>query len=175
MPESPIPAYIDTRKVFLQQDEINGSVALEKLPRFKDALASQQGHVSVALSFSVNESGQKVIQGKLFAEVAVTCQRCLEPLAIQLRDDIYLAVLEEEAEVAKLDPELDPWLCAEHKLVLAELVEEQLMLCMPIVNYHENQACLEKLDYVHSQNEADTAQSGMATENPFSVLKALKE
>ncbi len=175
MPESPIPAYVDTRKVFLQQDKISGSIDLGKLPRFRDSLANQQGKVAVVLRFSVNESRQRLIKGSLTAEVEVTCQRCLEPLGIQLQDDISLAVLEEEASAAKLDPQFDPWICTDQKLILAELVEEQLMLCMPIVNYHDDKACLDKLNYQQVQHELEGEQPEESADNPFAVLKALKE
>ena len=77
MPESLLPTYVDTRKVFLQQEEISGSVALEKLPRFADSLADNQGVINVELRFSTNESNLKVIKGHLSARVEVFCQRCL--------------------------------------------------------------------------------------------------
>ena len=78
MSESSIPAYVDTRKAFLQEGTIGGEVSLDKLPRFLEGLANDAGTVSVELSFDLNESKQRIISGHLRAEVEVVCQRCLE-------------------------------------------------------------------------------------------------
>ena len=63
MSDSLLPTYVDTRKVFLQQEEISGSVALENLPRFADSLADNRGVVNVELQFSTNESNLRLIKG----------------------------------------------------------------------------------------------------------------
>lgn len=175
MAESPIPAYVDTRKVFLQHEKVRGSIQLEKLPRVLKALASQDGWVKVELRFSLNDSKQRIIQGDLDAELQVVCQRCLEPLAITLHDDIRLAVINEESQADRLEPEYDPWICADKKLVLAELVEEQLILCMPIVNFHSDKDCMVDLGYKTPESAQSNPQDDVEKENPFSVLKALKK
>lgn len=174
MSDRPIPVYVDTRKIFQQQGEIAGPVPLARLTRFQDSLASDQGFVRVELQFFTNDSGLHVISGQLRAEVQVICQRCLEPLGIVLEDDIRLVVLQDEARAATLDAGFDPWICADTKLDLASLVEEQLMLCMPIVNLHETSLCGDKLAYTPPAEMQSQAQAG-SPESPFAVLKALKE
>ena len=174
MSETQIPAYVDTRKVFLQHEELTGTVSLQSLPRFKESLANDQGIVEIALYFSVNDSKQRIIKGSISAQVEVACQRCLEPLAIYLKDDISLVLLEEESAATNLDPELDPWICNEFKLVLTEVVDEQLMLCMPIVNYHETRDCLEQLEYKRTELSTNSSSQASLKESPFSVLKSLK-
>lgn len=174
MSESQIPAYVDTRKVFLQHEELTGTVSLQSLPRFKESLANDQGIVEITLYFSVNDSKQRIIKGSISAQVEVTCQRCLEPLAIYLKDDISLVLLEKESAAVNLGPELDPWICSEFKLLLSEVVDEQLMLCMPIVNFHETKDCLEKLEYKRVELSIDRSSQASLKESPFSVLKNLK-
>lgn len=173
MSDSPVPAYVDSRKIFLQQGVIAGLVALERLSRFRTALASDKGSVYVELEFFNDEFGRQIIAGRLRAEVQVVCQRCLEPLGIVLEDDIKLALLRDESKVALLDAELDPWICADTNLDLASLVEEQLILCLPIVSLHESPSCIGNLDYAVAVNSP--GQSGTNdTENPFAVLRVLK-
>ena len=175
MSDSPIPVYVDTRKVFLQQAEIEGTVPLERLARFRESLATDVAGVQVKLHFSTNQSKQQLITGELAAQVEVTCQRCLEPLAITLADRINLALLSDETQVARLDPELDPWICHATKLDLASLVEEQLMLCMPIVNYHPGENCLNRLGYKLTAAGKDGSGAATGAVNPFAALKALKK
>ena len=175
MSDSLLPTYVDTRKVFLQQEEISGSVALENLPRFADSLADNRGVVNVELQFSTNESNLRLIKGHISARVKVACQRCLDPLAVELEDEISLVLFEEDRIAVELDPQFDPWIGGEYKLVLAELVEEQLILCMPTVNLHENKDCLDNLNYLGNEIEKTDEQAKLKAKSPFAVLKKLKK
>jgi uncharacterized protein len=170
MSDSSIPAYADTRKIFQQEDIISGNLGLDRLPRFRKTLANDEGAVSLELKFTFGEAKERLIAGSLQAQVNVFCQRCLKPLAIALADDIKLALVRDEEAAQRLDAELDPWICEDHKLDLAELVEEQLILCTPIVSYHESGECMNQKGYVAGEDAAES----VATENPFAVLKSLK-
>ena len=175
MSQTPVPTYVDTRKLVLRQGNISGSISLEKLPRFRDYLIDDEASIQVQLYFSLSESEQPIITGKLQASVHVNCQRCLEPLAIELADDIRLALIKTADAIEALDAGWDPWICAGHKLELATLVEEQLMLCMPIVNFHRSGDCLERINYSTGTDDGSVAAVNEISKNPFSVLKALKE
>jgi uncharacterized protein len=176
MSDSPIPSYIDARKVFQRREKITGKMDLERLLTFRECLAEgTDASITVDLSFTSNDSRQRLITGKLRAKVQLSCQRCLEPVAIELADDIKLVLLVDEADVAKLDPTLDPWIDADYKLDIARLVEEQLILCLPIVSYHPNGECVEKLNYEAVGSRRITGAKVDTTENPFSILKSLKK
>ena len=180
MTDSALPVYVDTRKIFLQQAQIDGTVALERLSRFRSTLASDTATISARLQFSVNKSGQKLIGGKLSADVEVCCQRCLQPFVINLADDINLVLFSNEAVAAvQLGSKLEPWICEDYRLDLASVVEEQLILCMPIVNYHPGENCLDKLDYKkQGETQKSLAESETHTDsttNPFSVLRTLNK
>lgn len=173
MSDSPVPAYVDTRKIFLQHAAIAGYVPLNRLERFRGLLASDKAVIQVELEFFNDESGQHIISGNLHARVEVICQRCLEPLEIVLQDDIKLAVLKDELKAGELDADIDPWICADTKLEISSLVEEQLILCLPIVSLHESTNCNSNLANViaTSSNEPSPANG---TANPFLVLQSLK-
>ncbi|MFT7471958.1 MAG: hypothetical protein ACI8XU_001854 [Kiritimatiellia bacterium] len=171
MSDSSIPAYADTRKIFQQEDIISGDLGLDRLPRFSKTLANDQGLVSLELKFTFGEAKERLIAGSLQAQVNVFCQRCLKPLAIALADDIKLALVRDEEAALRLDAKLDPWICEDHKLDLAELIEEQLILCTPIVSYHESGECMTQKDYVAGEDATES----VASENPFAVLRSLKD
>ncbi len=175
MSDSSIPAYADTRKIFLQQGNISGNVSLDRLPRFSKSLADSTGSVSLQLSFTLSDAKERLITGSLQAEVNVFCQRCLQPLAIRLADDIKLALVRDEEAARRLAAELDPWICEDHRLDLAELAEEQLILCMPLVSYHGAGECLERKNFVVGASVQQEASAEEARENPFAVLKSLKD
>ena len=120
---TPVPSYVDTRKLFLQQGVVCGSMSLERLPGFRDCLLDDEASIQIQLNFSIDESQQRLIQGKLQASVHVSCQRCLQPIAIELADDIRLALIDNEDAIGTLNAGWDPWICADHKLELAALVD----------------------------------------------------
>lgn len=173
MTDSPLPAYVDTRKIFLSRGAISGTIALKRLLRFREMLASDAGSVYVELEFFIDESGRHRISGSLHAELSVVCQRCMEPLDIVLDDDIELAVLKDESKVATLAPEFDPWICSDTKLEITSLVEEQLILCLPIVSLHDTAHCNGTPAYPSTKNNNEQ-EPAVGTINPFAVLKTLK-
>ncbi|MEX0965009.1 MAG: YceD family protein [Pseudohongiellaceae bacterium] len=175
MSNSSIPAYADTRKIFLQEGKISGTLSLDRLPRFSKSLADSEGSVSVTLNFRLNDAKERLISGNLQAAVNVYCQRCLEPLAIRLSDDIKLALVRDEEAAKRLTADLDPWICEDYKLDLAELAEEQLILCMPLVSYHDAGECLNRKNFVAGATVGNEVTAEAPDENPFAVLKSLKD
>ena len=175
MSDSSIPAYADARKIFFQEGNISGNLALDRLPRFRKGLANDQGSVSLELKFTLSDSKQRLITGNLQAQVNVFCQRCLKPLAIALADDIKLALVKDEEAAGRLDADLEPWICEDYKLDLAELAEEQLILCTPIVSYHEDGECIDQTNYVAGASVSNDAAGSAESDNPFAVLRSLKD
>lgn len=174
MTESAIPPYVDTRKVFLQTGKLAGTIEFGRLPRFQSCLLEKAGNVQVELEFSTTKSKQRLINGNLSAFASVACQRCLEAVEIKLEEAFDLALVKKEADIEKLEDWLDPWLCEDHKLDVAALIEEQLLLCLPLVNNHANKNCLDKLGYQQTEAAKDSAKI-RSDESPFAILKTLKD
>jgi uncharacterized protein len=166
-----LPKYMDARKIFLQREQVSGLLKLNDLRRLRGLLADDLGSVYVELSFFLDGSGNRIIKGKVKATLNVICQRCLEKLEVLVRDNISLGVIESEDLASGLDSTLDPWICSGYKLSLSELVEEQLILCLPIVNHHEDSDCANGLDY---QAKVSAKEGDSSKDNPFAVLKTLK-
>ena len=172
---SPLPLYIDIRKAFDLESVLEGSCSLERLPRFADCLASPDGEVSGKLRFGLTGTGRRVITGSVSATVEVVCQRCLEPLSLKLADSIKLALVESESQIDSLEAEWDPWMVDGPRISIANLLEEQLMLCMPLVSYHPDKRCVKALEYQQRKEPLDDSSGDRAAQNPFEVLKVLKK
>ena len=170
MDDCSLPEYADVTKVFLQELEISGSISLANLANLKGILNNDNGRLWVNLRFFQNKSGRRIITGKLRADLQVLCQRCLQPLELDIEDDINLAVVERESDSKGLEAIYDPWVCKEHKLSLADLVGEQLILALPIVSLHSDPNCLEKLEYDLSGTTNDC---GLEARTPFDGLRSL--
>ena len=173
MSNARLQEYVDTRKIFQQQGELTGSVALERLAGFRQYLVNKSGEVEVELNFTVDESSRKIISGNLTASVTLACQRCLEPVDIILQDRIQLVLLSDESQLENLETDLEPWICVDKHLDLASLVDEQLILCLPIVSYHPEGDCQMGM-FGTAKQELENKEAGKKTKNPFAVLQSLK-
>ena len=98
----------------------------------------------------------------------LTCQRCLQPMAEPLAVDTRIRFVRGEAQAEALDGEEDyDVLALARSLDLRALVEDELLLALPIVPRHE--VCPQPLA-VAAEPDADEA---APRENPFAALAAL--
>ncbi|PTT87759.1 hypothetical protein DBR42_10980 [Pelomonas sp. HMWF004] len=103
------------------------------------------------------------------ADVALTCQRCLKPVHETVTVDRWIRFVETEAEAAALDIDSeDDVLAMPRHLDARELIEDELLLALPLVPRHE--VCPEPLSHVDELPEPEAGERP----NPFAALAALK-
>lgn len=168
-PEKLIPRHLDPRKMAHQGAVFKGTIPAGALPRLQDAVAAVR-QVAADIQFDVAEEGQRVLHGKLTADVDVECQRCLEPMPMQLSSDFNLAVVWNEAEAKQLPAAYDPWVTGEGEGDLYEILEEELLLSLPVVAFHEGECVNQDL---FNSGELPDSKSEQKP-NPFQVLQQLK-
>ena len=150
---------------------MSGSIGLIRLERLQEYLAGDEADIWAAISFTLDDSGRKHITGSIKAKLRVECQRCLEPLSIDLLEEFNLILVADEAAAKDLEKQFDPWIIEDNKIFLADVIDEQLVLSMPIVNYHHSGPCAELTGH---KSDADETEVAKAT-NPFAVLASLKK
>ena len=91
------------------------------------------------------------------APVWLTCQRCLQPMAVDLALDRRLRFVHGESQAEALDAESDDDVLALPRwLDLRELVEDELLLGLPLVPRHET--CPQPLPVpIHLEDDSDEA------------------
>jgi uncharacterized protein len=109
---------------------------------------------------------------KADTSVWLTCQRCLQPMDVALSLARRLRFVRGEAQAEALDAEIeDDVLALSRQLDLRELVEDELLLALPIVPRHER--CPSPLPMaVRVDEPADDPAAGRP--NPFEALRVLK-
>lgn len=175
MVDTLVPDYVDAKKIFAQHALISGILPISRFSRFCELLADNSGNLHVRLQFHLDDSHRRIIDGEIGALVSVTCQRCLEPAEIRLTETFKLGIVETENHIARLPADIDPWMVTEPKLVIADFLEEQLILAMPIVSYHSEgcKAALPNEIGGNSDRSAGTAKNSDL--GPFAILQKLKE
>lgn len=164
------PNYIDTRKAFDQGMSFQGRVDEERLLRLAE-LVIAPGRLEVDASLQVyrDDNNYRRISGTVNGIISVCCQRCLNPLELKVHDDINLVLLESESELTNLDSGLEAWIIEGTYLDPSEIIEEQLLLSMPIVSFHAEGECSNESIDGTITTVSDRELGG----NPFDVLKTL--
>jgi uncharacterized protein len=166
--DKPLPRQGDPRKFAQQGISMSGFVPILALPRMVEALESSEGAVQVELSFGISQDRKKVVTGKAKSDVSLVCQRCLNAVSVPVECDIALAVIWDEEGIQALPKDLEPWIVGEGAADFYEMIEEELLLNLPPVAYHEELCISEEL---FSSGEPVVVKQ---EKNPFQVLEQLK-
>ena len=126
---------------------ISGEVPVAGLPRMLDMLENSQGILSYTVQGGVDQKGTHFLDVNLVGQCRLRCQRCLNgmdyPLQINtrllLRDQASLDAVDDKA-TSDADDEFDSILAEKHLDVL-DLLEEEILLSLPIAPKHELGAC----------------------------------
>jgi uncharacterized protein len=123
-------------------DSLKGALRAEELPRLSDSLRPDDVAVQYQLA-GIMASGRPAIRLRVDVTVWLTCQRCLAPYPEVLSLDTVLPVARNEDELERwenLDPMLDA-LIADPELDVATLVEDEILLSIPVVPMHAEGEC----------------------------------
>jgi uncharacterized protein len=119
----------------------------------------------------VDPEGRQFLKGRVLAELSVQCQRCLQPMRVPVDSEFCLSPVHGEEEAELLPEAYDPIQPSDEDCVdLKALVEEELILSLPVVAVHEPEDCA--ADTSHYEGMAEPEKGGKP--NPFAVLEQLK-
>ncbi|QEY63970.1 metal-binding protein [Metapseudomonas lalkuanensis] len=170
MLNGPIPPHVDPRKLADREVTLEGEIALASLERLCDPLADNAGSIHVRLSFGRDERRAVVIHSRIDVEVKMVCQRCLELVALNIHSECDYAVVREGADSQSLPKGYDVLEVGEDPLDLMTLVEDELLLALPIVPAHDPEDCQQPAGL----DEPEPSEDEVSRSNPFSVLAQLK-
>lgn len=170
---SQLPSRVEPYKLAARHERIEGLVALDKLPRLAEEAGVQTGDCYVVLEFGVDSQGRREIRGHLQATLALACRRCLVPMPQEVSSDFLLGMITDEALAAELPASHEPVLVEKEQLDLLTVVEDELILSLPQVVYHDEAECHVSAEQLVSKTEGAASETTPA-KNPFAVLNALK-
>ncbi len=170
---NPLPRQIDPRKFAQQGIEIAGSIALNELSRVCEVLSSSKGSIQADLVFGVSEQRILNVSGRINASVETVCQRCLDAVPSKVECGFNLAILWKEEHAENLSKSYDPWIIGEGATDIYQIIEDELLLSLPIVSYHEEE-CVPHTYFSSGEEEVSQAIAKTPKTNPFQVLEQLK-
>ena len=177
-PLDPDPRRLDVSAFSAARGELAGEWRAETLPRLVAAtLAPADGAPRHPVAWRAS-GGRRVLTGAgtqpslaigADTEVTLECQRCLQPMTLPLHAERRIFFVAGEDAAAALDTESeDDVLALTPALDLRQLIEDELLLALPIVPRHDHCPAPLPRPFADPQGAASPA------ENPFAALAALK-
>ena len=154
------------KKESSQRSYHEGVIALDELSRLTEMLKSDQAEIQVRFTFSDSEYDRSMVKGHVIAELSIECQRCLKPV-LQLVELDFELLIDASDNIVQISG-VDTLYSEDGNIDVFDVVEDELILGLPLVALHESGRCNE---YWHV---LDDVQTETDRENPFLVLKKLK-
>jgi uncharacterized protein len=171
MAEAALPKRLDAIRFVDNETVLSGSLDINLFKRFQEAVEGVNGPVAYKLAFQRDADDHMFIDGECSTKATMVCQRCLDAVVLDVRGEfqIGLAFSDEKAkhlpkqyEPAIMDHNgnIDPW----------ELVEDELILALPMFAYHAQGEC----EIKQPKAETEPVEVADKKDNPFAVLQQLK-
>jgi uncharacterized protein len=179
-----VPTALDVAAFCRDGGHVQGRLSLEEMPRLAESLlrpadgAGDGGVEWRAAGSLLPVSGgapQRIVDLAVRATATLECQRCLQPMTLPLQVERRFRFVEGEDEAARLDEELeDDVLALTRRLDLLALVEDELLLALPLVPRHEDCPELPTPLIREPGAPVDSETQEPRSEHPFAALAALK-
>ncbi len=168
MPNSRVPEELDAWRMVAAQREFEGRIPLAAMARLRDGLVRPEGEARFVLAFGTDALRVPYADLRIEAELPLECQRSLQRFLLPVRLEQRLGLVRDEADEAALPPGYEALLVeADGMLKPAELVEDELILALPVVPVSPEAEEVER-------EFAPTAEE-IAQANPFAALAGWKK
>ena len=139
-----IPKSVGAAKAISGRQSFAGRLAFSQMPRLAPQLASREGGLDVTLDAGKDAVGAW-LGGKIDGELTLTCQRGLHPFAWPCHLEPRLRLVTSETEEGRVLKESEPYLVQDDQLPLRDIVEDEVLLALPMMPRCDDPDCVKKL------------------------------
>jgi uncharacterized protein len=173
------PLRLDVATFAAQSAHLNGTWPLAQMERLVDFHMAASVSVQPEVAWEIEGELRPVRGGEpeiwlhvnAQCELAMCCQRCLGAVPTPLEVDVWLRFVADEALAAELDADSeDDVLALQRWTNMSELLEDELLLALPLVPRHE--VCPDPLPLPTDELPFDDQPP---VEHPFAKLALLKK
>ncbi len=150
---------------------LRGTIALQGMTRLAGCLLDDEGDVDVELESGIDAQKVRYLRGHQRTTLNLVCQRCLQPLSYPLDIDISLGLVLTDDEAERLPEVYDPYVFEQRTAELKSILEDELMLALPLVPMHDTARC--RIDPAYAVVEEPVQPVDTGTRRPFARLDAL--
>jgi len=126
---------LDAEQLADRRSDIDFSIPLAALPRIAPLLARAEGVARGQASFA-REQLLAVVDLAVEAELSLVCQRCMQPMRWPVASRVHIALVADARAADEVAPEFEAVIAPGGRITVGELVEEELLLALPVVALH---------------------------------------
>ena len=155
---------VDVERLADLAEQLSVSVPAVELPRLQDVLARPEGSAQGELSFE-RQGKRPMCRIRVEARLPLRCQRCLQPVWVEVAGESEVWFVSEESEADALEPGVEPTLAPDWKISPRDVLEEELLLALPLIPRHGESE--------HCSSISASAPEAAAVQRPFADLGKL--
>ncbi|MEZ5536209.1 MAG: YceD family protein [Thiolinea sp.] len=173
-----LPVEVNPFRLIEQRRQLSGVVHVSNMPRLCALLVpgADSGKFDVDLDFLHSPSHLPMINGQVTGQVILECQRCLEPVTVDVDTVINVVVTASQTDRRPEEEGYEICIVDDERLFLQDFIEDEILLALPAVARHEQ---CEPVRSVREIPDADNASDEQIAQedkqNPFAVLKDWKK
>ena len=158
---------------------LTGEVALSAFARLSDVIVSSAACARVVqyqLQFARDSQGRFLLTGRIQTQLPLQCQRCFGVVDVAIDVPVQLALVKTEAAAEALPTALEPLLVNDDAVAPLLVIEDELLLALPIVARHQDGDCQPPIAAAihHSPRTEKMPEPAQLAPNPFAILRTLK-
>lgn len=146
----------DLEALAAREAVLEGSLELARLGRLRDLLNSTEGTATARIALHTGHDGTLCLQLQCRARLELICQRCLRPVVQEVNEQVDFAVAETEDSLAVLPQGMDLIALAGDRFQPATLIEDELIVSLPLVPRHGDNNALGDNEHGCSEKPQDT-------------------
>jgi uncharacterized protein len=161
---------VNAKELAGRSASLERSLDLRQLPRVAEAGALKGTHVQAKLHFAIFQ-GKATVDVQVEGVAVLECQRCLKPCETELHESEQVIVAANDAE--DVPGGFEPFIGDVESLSLSALIEEQVLLGLPLVPLHDDPAQCRKSASGKRVARAEAEAQPEDTQRPFANLRDL--
>lgn len=165
-----LPFRVDPFRYAHDAVELESQLPLTQMKRLSAMLYQPEGMITIKLAFAVDVRGVSSLLGSLQTGLDLVCQRCLEPMHVDVDTPLALGFAHNAAGLEQIPSELEPVRVEGGQMDLLALLEDEMMLALPQIPRHAGNECSLRHELLNGESPRPQEQ-----ESPFRVLAGLKK
>ena len=158
-----------------------GFLEISTLPRVADETSSVEPgdgfHWELKTHFadSPGSESRQILELAVKGRIHLVCQSCLQDCILELAQEsrFVMVATEEEADAFPMEDDQQEPLVASQHFDLLGLIEDEILLSMPLIPKHPEDACQPHASSFGGSDEAKGVPEN--PQNPFNILKNMKK
>lgn len=163
-----LPDTVDAWRMVAQGRCFEGSLPLVSMTRLADSLVTVEGNIQFIIEFGRDDFEVAFIALHVEGQLPLLCQRSLEPFDWPFSINTKLGLISREEDETGLPAGYEALLIQNDEVRLADVVEDELILALPLVPIRSGSEVEKELIWLSEESSSEKP-------HPFAALSAIKK